>query len=400
MHTLTSEQEQAVEIIKNNNVSILTGAPGVGKTFLAKRVIDQHIKRGYKIALCAPSGKAARRLSQSTGRGASTIHSMLQARMVRDEFVFSYCENNQMDIDMIVVDESSMLDSPLMASLMHAVSPKTKLLFIGDDSQLPPVGMGCVFRDMIASGVIPVAELTEIQRNSGQIVRACHKIKDGKSYTPSKIIDIEAGINLVHVECSSPQKIVQFIDRIVTEKMVERGYDPIWDVQVLSPTNKRTTMSCESINKTLQAKLNPNKINEITGFGPGDKVINTKNTTFKDGEYVANGDLGTIQSYEGNELIVRFSDPDREVTMNAVNNKLLHAYCCTTHRYQGSEVPVVIIPVHSSFNFFVTRPWIYTAISRAQHICITVGEFSAIESAIAKEGSDHRLTRLQERLVI
>jgi len=395
---LTNEQRQAAKIIEDNQISILTGAPGVGKTYLSKFTIDKAEAKGFKISLCAPSGKAARRLSQSTGRQATTIHSLLEAKMINGRFSFGRDGFNKLDATMLVIDESSMIDSSLMADLLKAVDPHTKLLFIGDYNQLPPVGMGCVFKDMIESRTIPVAELTEIQRASGEIVYACHHIKDGDLYTPSDKLDIDTGRNLIHIECSSPQNILKLVKRIVCEKMPERDYNPIWDVQVLSPTNKRTVLSCLSINQMLQSSLNGNRPNENSGFAVGDKVINTKNKTCNNGTYVANGDLGTILDISGSDMTVKFYDPNRTVGMKNMKNDLLLAYCCTAHRYQGSEIPVVVIPVHSSFNFFVNRPWIYTAISRAQEICITVGEFSAIKSAIQKEGVDRRLTRLQERL--
>jgi len=397
-HTLTDEQEQAIDIVKNSNISILTGAPGVGKTYIAKMIIDEHIKRGFRTLLCAPSGKAARRLAESTEREATTIHKMLDSRMMGEgHFEFMYNVNKQLPADFIVVDESSMIDLPLMASLMEAIdTDSTKLLFIGDDHQLPPVGMGCVFKDMIKSGTIPVAVLTIIQRAKGDIVKSCHDIKNGEYYIPRKKINLEAGHNLIHVDCETPTSIVKTIERIVVDFMPKRGYDPIWEVQVLSPTNSRTLMSCDNFNGILQSRLNKNKPGP-TGFAIGDKVINIKNTPTAFG-YLMNGDMGTIEDIEGKDMWVNFFGFENPLQLPLIGNNLLHAYCCTAHRYQGSEVPVVVIPVHSSFNFFVTRPWIYTAISRAQKICITVGQFKSVESAIRHEDASKRVTRLQQKL--
>ncbi len=197
---LTDEQKQAANIIRNSPVSLLIGAPGVGKTFLSKAIITEFVKSGRKVLLCAPSGKAARKLSQSSGREASTIHSMLAAKMTGNGFKFMFNEGNKLPADFIIEDECSMVDSALMSDLLRAVKRTTKLLFIGDDNQLLPVGLGCVLRDFIASGVFPIAELTEIQRNSGQIVESCHMIKNDKAYIPSITIDTDTGKNLIHVE--------------------------------------------------------------------------------------------------------------------------------------------------------------------------------------------------------
>ena len=397
-HELTEEQAQAADIARNSNISILTGAPGVGKTFIAKQIIDEHIKMGLRTMLCAPSGKAARRLAESTGKHAMTIHKMLGSKMTgKGTFEFTYDGRNHLPADFVVIDESSMIDLPLMASLMEAVDTRsTKMLFIGDDHQLPPVGMGCVFKDMIASGTIPVAVLTIIQRAQGEIVQSCHDIKNGEYYIPRKKINIEAGHNLIHVDCETPTAIVKAIERIVVDFMPKRGYDPIWEVQVLSPTNSRTLMSCDNFNGILQSRLNKNKPG-LTGFAVEDKVINIKNSITPTG-HIMNGDMGTIEKIKGSNLFVKFLGLDGLVQLPIVGNNLLHAYCCTAHRYQGSEVPVVIIPVHSSFNFFVTRPWIYTAISRAQEICITVGQFKSVQSAIRHEDASKRITRLQQKL--
>jgi len=191
---------------------------------------------------------------------------------------------------------------------------------------------------------------------------------------------------------------VQIIEKVIMDRMAPRGYDPIWDVQVLSPVNSRTIMSCQGVNAVMQKALNQNPPIENCEFRVGDKIINTRNQRIDDDNYIVNGDLGEIVRIDKKHFDVRFYYPTRIVQIDRFEHDLLLAYCCTTHRYQGSEAKVVIIPVHRSFGPFVDRPWIYTAISRAQEICITVGQFSAIRQAINRTPTHERQTKLRERL--
>jgi len=406
---LNEKQSIAFEAIKTSRISILTGAPGTGKTFTLKAVLNWADENHIRTSLAAPTGKSAKQITVATNREATTIHRMLEPRMGNNgNFVFGRNEKNKLDADLIILDECSMITNDLMASVMRAIdTSKTRLLLVGDHYQLPSVGAGAILRDLIASGRIPCTELTEIQRNSGDIVKACHKIKDGNYYQPSKKLGPESGLNLRHIECRSIERIQEIIRQLVCGRMVERGFNPIWEVQVLSPTNTRTGLSCEALNSILQAELNSNPKLEKTIFRVDDKVIQTKNEKIKtpigDEEFIVNGDMGSILdiSLKRKQIIVKFENPDRTVVipLRGKNNNLLLAYCITVHRFQGSEAPVVIIPVHSGFNFFINRPWIYTAISRAQSICITVGEFSAIEKAIDTEMVLHRKTFLKEKLL-
>lgn len=391
---LTDQQLSAVDMVKNNRISVLTGGPGTGKTTTAKEIITWAEGRGMTVDLCAPSGKASKRLNESTGRSASTIHRLLGAQMTKEGFEFFHGELTPLDTDLIICDETSMVSNDLMASLLRAINPdRTRILFLGDDDQLPSVGAGAVLRDLLASGVVPHVKLDKIHRSSGDIVRACHNIKHGKYYEPSAILDPENGLNLRHIEAPTPMKIVSAINKIVTVRMPQRGFDPVWDVQVISPTNTKTAMSCKGINEVLQEKLNQ----KYDKYGPGDKVINTKNREI-DGEYMVNGDIGHILREVKSGYEIEFFDPERIVNISKIDNNLLLAYCITCHRFQGSESPVIVIPVHSSFAFLVNRTWIYTAISRAKTICITVGQFSEIKKAIGRANSSERVTMLKKKL--
>lgn len=399
MIELTTEQQSAVTMVQNNRISICVGGPGTGKTTVTKEIVKQAMCNHQSVSLCAPSGKAARRLSEATGQEASTIHRLLGAQMENGDFVFSHGESMPLKCDLLICDETSMVANDLMADLLRAVNAnKTSILFVGDQDQLPSIGPGSVLRDFLASKAIPHTELTVIHRNSGDIVRSCHQIKQGQTYTPSGTLTPETGQNLRHIEIKRPQDILGTIKALVCDRLPQRGYNPIWDIQVISPTNTRTAMSCGAINKVLQAELNPNPEIDGTIFRMGDKIINTKNKTYDDG-YIVNGDIGQVLDINGKYLTIKFFDPDRIVEISKTDNHLLLAYSITCHRFQGSEAPVIIIPVHSAFTFFLNRPWIYTAISRARDICITVGEFGAINHAIGRPANE-RNTKLKELLTV
>ena len=406
--TLNSEQQQAFDMVHKYPVSIICGAPGVGKTFTEKAIVDSFKDKGKNIVLAAPTGKAAKQMTMATGFQASTIHKLLDPKPQTDpvsgkvKFSFDHNKNNPISADVLILDECSMITNSLMSSVLEAVTSKIKLIFVGDKGQLPSVGAGAVFRDMLDSGAIPKTELTEIQRNSGDIVKACHQILKGKFYEPSTKLKPEEGLNLKHVECSSTLLIQNIIKTIVCDRMPNRGFDPVWDVQVLSPTNSRTDLSCEDLNKVLQDQLNPNPAIDGTVFRIGSKVIQIKNENIKsptgEGEYVVNGDMGRVLDIDGNNMIVRFDYPKRVCVVPLKKNHLLLAYAITTHRAQGSEFPVVVVPVHSAFGFFVDRPWLYTAISRGKQIVVTVGEFQAILAATTKNNSGNRITKLKSLL--
>ena len=394
---LTLEQQSAVTMVQENPVSILTGCPGVGKTYTCKAIIQKAHEADQSVSLAAPSGKAAKRLSEATGRSASTIHKLLEAQMDNGTFFFKRDEGNPLNADLIILDEVSMVSNQLMCDFLKAVECGTTVLFVGDQYQLPSVGPGAVLRDFLASGKIPHVELTEIQRNSGDIVKSCHLIKDGKFYTPSPELDLDKGMNLRHIEVKNPVQIKNIVKELVVNRLPARGYDPIWDIQVLSPTNKMSEVSCQSLNTMLQRELNPNPVVKNIIFRVGDKVIQTKNDNIG-GTYVVNGDLGMILDINDKHMVTEFYSPKRTVEISKKVNDLLLAWSITGHRFQGSEAPVIIIPVHKTLRYILNRPWIYTAISRAKDLCITVGQMSAIHGAIKKEGANLRVTRLQERL--
>ena len=399
MIELTTEQQSAVDMALKSRVSILTGGPGTGKTTTCKQIIERYKNNGHTFAICAPSGKAARRISEATGYPASTIHKLLEAQGDNGEFSFGRGEHFPLDQDFVTMDECSMVSCDLMADFLRAIDgDKTRVLFVGDQDQLPSIGPGACLRDFLASKAIPHVNLTTIHRNSGDIVASCHQIKNGKTYTPSEILDISQGKNLRHLEAARPRRILQTIVELVAHRMPTRGYNPLTDVQVISPTNSRTDISCDAINKALQSELNQNPAIDKSIFRVNDKIINIRNRSIGD-EYIVNGDIGRVTeiSEDKKNMTVKFFDPDRIVEVRKNDPEILLAYAITCHRAQGSEAPVIIIPVHSAFTFFLNRPWVYTAISRAKDICITVGEFGAITHAIGRPANE-RTTKLKELL--
>jgi len=403
--TLTSEQISAIKMVKNSQVSILTGAAGTGKTTVIEEVITWGKSERMAIACAAPSGKAAKRMTEATGFPASTIHSLLGGSMDSNGiFHFSYGIGYPLDLDLVILDEVSMVSNDLMADFMRAIALDTTLLFVGDPNQLPSIQCGAILRDLLSSGVVPHVELKEIHRARGNIVQACNKIKDGIFYDEPTVLDVGTGENVRHIECDSLDQVHSTIVQLVAHRMPCHLLDPVWDVQVISPTNKKTVLSCHDLNTSLQNVLNPAPdFNAPKGciFRPGDKVINTKNKTVDDG-YIVNGSIGTVRSIvsDKKQMLVEFQDPEIQVRLplGQKSNDLLLAYCITCHRYQGSQAPVVIVPVHSTFSFFTNRAWLYTALSRGQHMVITVGQFAAIKKSIKTKAVYERETRLSEKL--
>ncbi len=401
-------------MMDNKRLFILHGAPGVGKTFTLRAILENAISQNMTFALAAPTGKAAKRMSESTGYPATTIHRLLEVQMSwSGKFWFYRNEDHPLNCDLVIIDEVSMVPSQLMADIMKALAMPsadenyyrkgTRLLLVGDNYQLPSVGPGAVLRDMLASGKIPAIELTEIQRNTGDIVSACHSVKDGKTYTPSAKLDISCGHNLRHLEMETPKAIISCL-RVVYDRMIDEGFDPVWDLQVLSPVNERGPLSCKALNGVLQNRLNENPVIEKSIFRVNDKIINTRNievsTPKRKKEMLVNGDMGTILELSdcGKYFICKFFDPERIVKISKTKNYLKLAYCITVHRFQGSEAPVVIIPVHSSNSFMIDRAWLYTSLSRGQKAVVTIGHMAEINRAISKTTSLNRKTFLKERI--
>jgi len=411
----SDEQRAAVRMVDQQKISILIGGPGTGKTFTTKLILEYADDRNLKVLMAAPTGKAAKKMQEATGRKATTIHAMLECTFDSGQFSFKHNAEKPLHADLIILDEVSMVSLDIMASVMAAIDIKqTKLLLIGDQDQLPSVGAGAVLRDMLASALVPFTSLTKTFRYCGEIVRVCHKIKVGELYKAKKKLDLEAEdkINLIHIEMSTQAKTRETVLDLVTRVIPGKGFNPIDDIQVLSPVNDSGELSCKALNEALREKLNP--LPDTNFFDPGgndwtyhfrvgDRVINTKNRAVDKTDAretnIVNGDLGIIKKVSKKEMVILFADPDREVIMKRENNTLLHAYCITCHKFQGSEAPVIIIPLHRQFDMFLSNAWIYTALSRGKNIVITVGAWATIEKAIKNRQPNKRFTMLTEEIL-
>lgn len=405
--SLANDQREAVGKFGDAAVFILHGAPGTGKTYTVARIVKALEAHG-EVALCAPTGKAAKQLAMAMERSgvprpAVTIHSLLGTNV--DEagnFSFSYGEKEKLPFSAIVVDECSMVDVRLMRSLLSALRESARLLLVGDNYQLPSVGPGAVLRDLLAAGV-PQHELTEIKRNSGEIVLACHAVKAGRMHSPCHPKEAIDENNWWHIETSSEEETRETIAVLLTETLPRLSFDRFADIQTVSPVNDRGLLSCDALNALIKPLLNPATFGEDTRlpFSIGDKVVRTKNAnvTSKVGPptvRVVNGDIGMIRGVDSDSVEVDFSFPDRTVILRRAEHHLRLAYCLTCHKMQGSEVPAIVLPLSDKFSRMpmVSREWFYTAISRAKQLLVTVGDLSVIKPIISKVGNTARQTML------
>jgi len=391
---LASDQREALGKAVGSGVFILTGAPGTGKTFTIKRIISSFPKA--RIALAAPTGKAAKRIFEQSGMEAKTIHKLLEPQKSGDKFIFGRGAGNPVPADLVVLDEVSMVDVPLMARLLEALAPGTRLILVGDTYQLPPVGAGNVLKDAISSGVIPTTELTIIKRqDEGLIIRNCHRIKNGE--------DIEVGNSsakdFFFLQRESEDEIRETILDLVSRRLPDSyKADPLRDVQVLSPLREKTGLSCKALNAEFQKRLNPNPPVEGCRFRSGDKVIQNRNNYEKD---VINGDIGYVREIDprSRAITVAFENPERVVELPLYDNDLELAYAVTVHKFQGSETPIVVIPIHQAFGpFLMQRNLLYTAVSRARKVTVLVGQRGEVPRIIGRNQQQKRFTRLKEFL--
>lgn len=381
----------AIETALKSNVMVLTGGPGTGKTTVTRGIIELLTSMGMSILLAAPTGKAAKRMSELTGRNAMTIHRLLAYNPATG---CAYNALNPFIEDVLIVDEASMINLTLMDVLISAVPNRMKLIIIGDIDQLPCIGSGNVLSDIINSGTIPVVMLDKIfrQAQDSNIIMNAHRIKNGENI----IVDNTKSSDFFMIKMS--EDINKNVVNLITKRLpMAYGYNPK-DIQVLTPM-KKCEVGVDKLNEMLQAEINPSGIEVKRGntiYRVGDKVIQTVNNYEKN---VFNGDSGIIDriNLEDKIVYVRFDDTIVEYTY-ADLEELSLAYALTIHKSQGSEYPIIVVPITYSNKKMMQRNLIYTAVTRAKKICVLVGDKRMIDLAIANAISYKRKTLLKERL--
>lgn len=396
--SLAESQQHAVREALQNRVLIITGGPGVGKTTILNTILHILEAKEVKIVLAAPTGRAAKRMNESTHMEAKTIHRLLE---YQGEGQWGRHRGRPLDGNLFVLDESSMIDVRLMAQFLAALPFDAHLLIVGDADQLPSVGPGMVLADLIASGQVPCVKLTEIFRQAAnsRIVTSAHEVNRGQ------IPDLKphAKSDFFFIECAEPEEIRETIIGLVRDRLPAKyRFDPVQHIQVLTPMN-RHLLGTQSLNQALQSALNPpNELKfEIERFGTtfrvGDKVIQTQNNYDKE---VFNGDIGYIVSIETDPMKLQVRYDQRVVDYEPGElDELQLAYALTIHKSQGSEFPCVIIPMTTQHYVLLERSLIYTAITRAKRLVVLVGDEKALSLAVRKQENRRRFTGLRAEMI-
>ncbi len=414
---MSEEQERAVLLALSAQVAVITGGPGTGKTTIIKAIMSIFEQSGVTTALCAPTGRAAKRIEQASGREAKTIHRLLEYGVGEDEEFYSGArfirnEENPLEAEAVIVDEASMVDIFLMRALLRALADGTRLVIVGDADQLPSVGPGNVLRDMIKSGAFPVSKLTKFyrQKEGGSIVENAHRVNSGEN--PEFYVTGD----FVFVPESEPEGVIEKIKKLLTRELPGE-YDILEDTQILCPV-KKGILGVYNINMEIRELLNPRlaskpevKVKD-TVFRLGDKVMQTKNNYgmewfytddlryYNKGLGVFNGDLGVIVSLDldAKEATIRFDGNRDAVYALHELEQIEHAYAVTVHKSQGSEFPVVIMPLFGAGGRFFSRNLLYTALTRAMEKVVMIGTKSTVEYMVANNRILGRYTTLDHEI--
>jgi exodeoxyribonuclease V alpha subunit len=390
-------QIDAIRLALMAKVLVMTGWPGVGKTTIVKAILRILAAKGTKLLLCAPTGRAAKRMTEATGFEAKTIHRLLEIDPKTGGFRRG--DDNPLDCDLLVVDEASMVDVLLMQSLLRAVPDGAALLIVGDIDQLPSVGPGQVLADVISSGAVPVVRLTEVFRQAAlsRIISNAHRINQGSMPDLGRS---EGESDFYFISAESPEAAVSRIVELAKTRVPKRfGLDPIRDIQVLCPMN-RGGVGARSLNIELQSAINPAGDRKVERFGwtfaLGDKVMQIENDYDKD---VYNGDIGTIDDVNADAGEISVCFDGRSVTYGLGElDTLVPAYAATIHKSQGSEYPAVIIPVLTQHYPMLQRNLLYTGVTRGKRLVVLVGQKKAIAIAVRNVSGRRRWSKLKDRL--
>jgi exodeoxyribonuclease V alpha subunit len=409
---LAEKQIDAIRCVLEQKVMVITGGPGTGKTTIIHAVLQIFARLNATVMLAAPTGRAAKRMSETTGHGAKTIHRLLEFSLQKGGFQRN--ENRSLNCDLLIIDEASMIDTVLMHHLMKAIPQRATFILVGDVNQLPSVGAGNILGDIIASGAVPVVQLNEIFRQSrkSQIIVNAHRINEGAMpMVPSGSPPVDridhtevrrpgpSKTDFYFIQQETPEKILQIIMELVKVRIPRRfGLDPLDDIQVLTPMHKGA-LGAGNLNMELQKRLNPGEDELIRGarsFRVKDKVMQIRNNYEKE---VFNGDIGRIQrvSLTDQEVVVRFYG--RQVVYGFSDlDELVLAYAVSIHKSQGSEYPAVVIPIHTQHYILLQRNLIYTAVTRAKKLVVMVGTKKALAIGVRNDKMQKRFTFLKQRL--
>lgn len=395
--TLSASQRAAIELMLQHKVTVITGGPGVGKTTLVNSILKILKAKQIHIALCAPTGRAAKRISESTELEAKTVHRLLEF----DPAIFAFKHNEEfpLEMDCLVIDESSMMDIALMNQLLKAVPSNAALLIVGDVDQLPSVGPGAVLADVIDSGMISTVRLTEIfrQASTSKIITNSHRINQGLLPIANNSQDLS---DFYCIYAGTPEEIFSKLMQVVLERIPQRfSLHQVNDIQVLTPMN-RGGLGARSLNIELQQRLNGSSEPKVTRYGsiyaPGDKVIQQVNNYDKE---VFNEDIGVILSVDIEESLLQIQFDDRVVDyeFNELDEISL-AYAISIHKAQGSEYPAVVIPLAMQHYMLLERNLLYTGVTRGKQLVVIIAQPKALALAVKNQRSQRRVTNLKTRL--
>jgi exodeoxyribonuclease V alpha subunit len=409
--SLDPRQREAISAAMDHGVIVITGGPGTGKTTIINGILQIFSDLGLNTVLCAPTGRAAKRMSETTGAEAKTIHRLLEYEFGGDDDYpfFTRDESNPLEADALIVDESSMIDVLLMNSLLSALSPGTRVILVGDADQLPSVGPGNVLQDIIESGAVKVVSLERIYRQSedSYISLNAHEINQGR------YPDIDNQTDFLFLNKNDHDKLLRDILDLVKNRLPNaKGFTELSDIQVISPM-KKGTVGVINLNKALQSVLNPPSADKNQReFGAfiyreGDKVMQIKNNYRQkwedgpdEGEGVYNGDIGMLTEIDSvhKTFTIHFND-GRESDYNFDQmDEITHAYAMTVHKSQGSEFPVVIMPIVGGPPMFLNRKLLYTGVTRAKKLLILMGNQYVFRQMIKSENAQKRQTALKMRI--